>query len=407
MNKFWTFKGLADKRGELFLYGEISDSSWFGDEVTPAQFQKDLSAMGDIKSLDVFINSPGGDVFAGITIYNMLKRHRADITVHVDGLAASAASVVAMAGDRIVMPKSATMMIHNSGAGVYGNKKYLRAMADELERIDKQMVDIYAGKTGKAPETITAWMDSERWMSGDEALKDGFCDEVEENKQIAACADIEKYIARYKNAPPMRAAVDSVEVVYGPPCSGKSTYVQDHMGENDVTYDYDRLIHAMTTQKARGTEKTAAHDIAIGIRGLIINRVKEETPVSKAWIITRWPTEALKEKLEGLSVTMKQMDADRKTCLDRLEADESREDKPGWRDIINQWFDEHGEPPKDKGETKPKAAEQGGFLMPDNGAVPPQPVADKSPETAPAGAPDALAEQRNRFRALRLKLLEE
>ena len=95
MNKFWNFKAAGGK-GELYLYGEISDSSWFGDEVTPAQFQKDLAALGDIDNLDIFINSPGGDVFAGITIYNMLKRHKAAKTVHVDGLAASSASIVAM-----------------------------------------------------------------------------------------------------------------------------------------------------------------------------------------------------------------------------------------------------------------------------------------------------------------------
>lgn len=451
MKTFWEFKGLADKKGELYLYGEISDTSWFGDEVTPAQFQKDLGKLGDIESLDVYVNSPGGDVFAGITIYNVLKRHAARKTVHIDGLAASSASIVAMAGDKIIMPKAATLMIHNAWAIGMGNKARMRALADELERLDGQLAGIYADRTGKDPAVVAAWMESERWMSGDEALADGFCDEVEENKQIAACADIEKYLARYKNAPPMRAAVDSVEVVYGPPCSGKSTYVQDHMGENDVTYDYDRLIHAMTTQKARGTEKTAAHEIAIGIRGLIINRAKEETPISKAWIITRWPTDALKEKLEGLSVTMKQMDTDRETCLARLEADDSREDKPGWRDIINQWFEEHGEPPKAKVEPKPQAAEQGGFSMAeddgtvkyefgkgviphdhiltrydgfgttwnhsppveggatttmiakgptDNGEDIPQPVADKTTETTP----EVLAEQRKRFNTLKKKI---
>jgi ATP-dependent Clp protease, protease subunit len=202
--KFWEFKAAADKRGELFLYGEISDTSWWGDEVTPAQFQKDLAALGDIDALDVYINSPGGDVFAGITIYNILTRHPATVNVHVDGIAASAASVVAMAGDKIVMPKAATMMIHNAWSGGYGNKTKLRALADELERIDGQLADIYASRTKKEKASVAAWMDAERWMSGEEALADGFADEVEENKQIAACADAEKYFSRYKH-PPTRA----------------------------------------------------------------------------------------------------------------------------------------------------------------------------------------------------------
>lgn len=98
MNKFWEFKALGNA-GELFLYGEISDTSWWGDEITPAQFQKELAALGDISTLDVYINSPGGDIFAGFSLYNILNRHPAAKNVHIDGLAASAASVVAMAGE--------------------------------------------------------------------------------------------------------------------------------------------------------------------------------------------------------------------------------------------------------------------------------------------------------------------
>ena len=201
MKKFWEFKAAAPKKGELYLYGEISDVSWWGDEVTPAQFQKDLAALGDIDTLDVYVNSPGGDVFAGITIYNILKRHPAAVNVHVDGLAASAASIVAMAGDKIIMPKAATMMIHNAWSGGWGNKTKLQKLVDELKRIDGQLADIYASRTKKDKADIVGWLDAERWMSGDEAFTDGFCDEVEENKQIAACADAEKYFSRYLHPP--------------------------------------------------------------------------------------------------------------------------------------------------------------------------------------------------------------
>lgn len=201
MNKFWEFKAAAEKKGELYLYGEISDVSWWGDEVTPAQFQKDLAALGDIDALDVYINSPGGDFFAGMAIYNMLKRHEAKVTVHVDGIAASAASLIAMSGDKIVMPKNATMMIHNSWALTAADKTKMRKLADELERIDGQQAGIYSSRTGKKEAEILAWMDSERWMSGEEAVKDGFADELEPNKKIAACADAEKYFARYLHPP--------------------------------------------------------------------------------------------------------------------------------------------------------------------------------------------------------------
>ena len=159
--------------------------------------------------MDIFINSPGGDVFAGITIYNMLKRHKAAKTVHVDGLAASSASIVAMAGDRVVMPKAATLMIHNAWALVGGNKARIRAIADELERVDGQLAEIYAERTGKDAGIIAGWMDAERWMSGEEALADGFADEIEQNKQIAACADVDKYFRHYKNAPTCKAGASA------------------------------------------------------------------------------------------------------------------------------------------------------------------------------------------------------
>lgn len=200
MHKFWEFKALGNA-GELFLYSEISDSTWWGDEVTPAQFQKDLAALGDISSLDVYINSPGGDIFAGFSIYNILQRHKATKTVHVDGLAASAASVVAMAGDTIKMPENATIMIHNAWTFASGGADDLRKTADELERINGQIADIYAARTGKDKADITAMMDAETWMGGTDAVANGFADELIENKKVAACADTKKYFAYYKHAP--------------------------------------------------------------------------------------------------------------------------------------------------------------------------------------------------------------
>ena len=199
--RFWAFKELYDKHGELLLYGPISDSSWLGDEITPAQFARDLAGLGQIEQLDVFVNSPGGDAFAGISIYHILKRSNAYKTVHIDGIAASAASVIAMAGDKIVMPKAATMMIHNALAIGMGTKTDMLALADELQRLDGQLAQIYSDRTGKESSAVAKWMNEERWMSGSEAFTDGFCDEVEPNKAIAACADVDKFFARYQHPP--------------------------------------------------------------------------------------------------------------------------------------------------------------------------------------------------------------
>lgn len=200
MGKFWDFSMQASGAGALTLYGEISDTSWFGDEVTPAAFLKDLEALGEIGALDVYINSPGGDVFAGYAIYHMLRRHPARVTVHVDGLAASAASVVAMAGDRIVMPVASMMMVHRAWTLACGDAARLLDIAAELERVDAQLAQLYADRTGKAIEDIEALMAAETWMTGAEALEMGFCDEVEPNKRIAALCGPEA-LARYKHPP--------------------------------------------------------------------------------------------------------------------------------------------------------------------------------------------------------------
>lgn len=198
--KFWNFQAKGERRGELMLYGEISDVSWWGDEVTPVQFQQDLAALGELDRLDIYINSPGGDVFAGFTIYNIIKRCAAEVVAHVDGLAASAASIVCMAANKIVMPKNATMMIHNASTYTYGNKEKIRKLAEELERIDGQIADIYTQKTGLQSERVAEMMAAETWMSGEEAYAMGFCDEMDD-LQAVACTDVAKYADMYRNTP--------------------------------------------------------------------------------------------------------------------------------------------------------------------------------------------------------------
>lgn len=209
-NKFWNFKAKDDKSGELMLYGEISEVSWWGDEVTPKQFKEDLDALGDIDTLDIYINSGGGDVFAGQAICSMLKRHKAYKTVYIDGIAASIASVIAMAGDKIVMPENAMMMIHYCWTYACGNKKQLRKMADDMDKIDESIVAEYARKTGIEEGEIADLMDAETWMTAADAVDKGFADEIESGKKIAAsitgetlkCGNETFNLRRYKNIPP-------------------------------------------------------------------------------------------------------------------------------------------------------------------------------------------------------------
>jgi len=208
-NKFWNFKNKDEKSGELMLYGDISTSTWWGDEVTPKQFKADLDALGDVGSLNIYINSGGGDVFAGQAIHSMLKRHKAVKTVFIDGIAASIASVIAMAGDKIVMPKNAMMMIHNASTIAIGNKETFRKLADDLEKIDGSIVAVYIAKTGLKENEIQEKMDAETWFSAQEAVDQGFADEVEEEKLLTASLDggflmlnNQKFdLDRYKNKP--------------------------------------------------------------------------------------------------------------------------------------------------------------------------------------------------------------
>ncbi len=184
--EFWEFKAVKDSDvGELLLYGEISDSSWWGDEVTPKQFKKDLDALGDISELRVYINSPGGNVFAGQTIYSILKRYQAQVNVYVDGLAASAASVVAMAGDRIIMPRNAMMVIHNPWTVVAGDANELLEVADALDKVRDTMIAVYEERTGLKKDQIVEMLDAETWLTAEEAVEMGFADEIEEAKQVA------------------------------------------------------------------------------------------------------------------------------------------------------------------------------------------------------------------------------
>ena len=202
--KFWAFKALANNEGELTIYGEIANSQggWFsnGNEVTPTSFKAELDALGDITTLNVYMNSPGGDIFAGQTIYSQLKRHKATINMHIDGLAASIASVIAMAGDTVHMPVNAMMMIHHPMSGVYGNALEMRAMADTLDKVCESIQETYLAKaSGITREDLGVLLDSESWLTAQECLDLGLCDVVGEEKAISAAQPKDHTKVLWKN----------------------------------------------------------------------------------------------------------------------------------------------------------------------------------------------------------------
>jgi ATP-dependent Clp protease protease subunit len=209
--KFWAFKQLSGKKGELYLYGEIASSTWFDDEVTPKTFKADLDALGDIDTLDVFINSPGGDVFAGWALINILKRHKATTTGHNDGLVASIAFDIFQSMDKRMASETSIFMTHNCWTFAMGDRNALRKLADEMEKIDGMMAETTSKKSGKTIEEIKAIQDAETWYTAAEAVDAKFADELEQGEAIAACLTPE-FFAKYKHPPealhPPRAEPD-------------------------------------------------------------------------------------------------------------------------------------------------------------------------------------------------------
>lgn len=202
--KYWEFKAKSKDEADLYLYIEIA--SWgAGYAAHSAQsFKRELDALGEIKTLNVYINSPGGDVFEGNAIYNILcrKAKKCTVNVYVDGLAASIASAIAMAGTKIIMPNNAMMMIHNVWTYTWGNANELREVADALDKINTTVKQAYLNKVGDKTdeETITDLMDQESWLTARECLNYGLCDEVIGSKQIAAKFD-PAMLKNFKNAP--------------------------------------------------------------------------------------------------------------------------------------------------------------------------------------------------------------
>jgi ATP-dependent Clp protease protease subunit len=186
---FWRFEAAATDGGppRLYLYGPIAEATWLDDATTPMAFKADLDALGTVDELHLHVNSPGGDVFAGQAIYSMLYHHPARIVGHVDGAAASIASLVLMAANHIVMPANATMMVHSPWTVAMGNARELRRTADALEQAGEGMVAAYTARTGKEADEIRALLDAETWMTAAKAKELGFADEVEELTRVQAC----------------------------------------------------------------------------------------------------------------------------------------------------------------------------------------------------------------------------
>ncbi|MFZ8589872.1 ClpP-like prohead protease/major capsid protein fusion protein [Klebsiella quasipneumoniae subsp. similipneumoniae] len=181
-NSWFRMQASADNEAEIYIYDEIG---YWG--VTARQFVNDLKALGDVTHINLHINSPGGDVFDGIAIFNALKHHGAAITVHIDGLAASMASVIAMVGNPVIMPENTMMMIHKPWGFAGGDANDMRDYAELLDKVESVLIPAYAEKTGKSSDEIAAMLEDETWMDGNECVELGFADQVTPSLQAMAC----------------------------------------------------------------------------------------------------------------------------------------------------------------------------------------------------------------------------
>lgn len=186
-------------RAQIDVYGVIG-GDFFGDGITSKMVSDDLKRMGSISHIDVFVNSPGGDVFEGRGIYNLLANHSAKKTVHVIAEAASAASLIAMAGDEIRMASGALMMIHRARAFAFGTVTDMRKMSDLLETVDGTLLDTYEQRTKQPRKKLSAMLDNETWMTAEQAVEFGFADAVDGKVRAAAMA-IDRTILGYQNIP--------------------------------------------------------------------------------------------------------------------------------------------------------------------------------------------------------------
>lgn len=238
---------------EIWIYEQIGKDFWSDEGVTAKEFQQALASI-KAPQIDLHINSPGGEVFSGLTIFNLIKQHPANVTTYIDGLAASIASVIALAGDKVVMAENALFMVHNPYGMTVGNADEMRKMADTLDKVSGSISMAYIEKSGKDADEIKTLMDSETWMSAYEALEYGFIDEISEQMDMAACAKFVPLMinAKFKNIP------------------------QDLTGEKKPP-DNERDLESVL-RDAGYTRKEAKSIIACGFKGVLRDAEQPETP---------------------------------------------------------------------------------------------------------------------------------
>lgn len=208
--KTYEIKAAGDRVGEVYLY-DVIGQNWDGTGTTGKTFADDLKALGALDTLNVYINSPGGSVFDGVAIHNVLARNSARKIVQIDGLAASIASVIAMAGDEINIAANGMMMIHDPWSVAVGTAVDMRKAADSLDKIRETILGTYVDRSTSTEDQLSTWMTEETWFTAEEAVKAGLADAVTAKVETAALARFD--LSSFNRVPePLRGAVPAPPV---------------------------------------------------------------------------------------------------------------------------------------------------------------------------------------------------
>ncbi len=192
-NKKWfEVKNQTATTAEIYIYGDIGDSFW-GEGIAAKPFIDLLNTLREIPNILIHLNSAGGAVFDGIPIYNAILNHPAFVEIRIEGLAASIASVIALAGDKVVIADNAFFMIHDPWAGIMGTAEEMRAIATMLDQLKSSIIDTYVKHSNADAETIANWMAAETWFTAKEALAAGFVDEISTGVKVTASFDLSAF----------------------------------------------------------------------------------------------------------------------------------------------------------------------------------------------------------------------
>lgn len=240
-NDWYRIEALAGGRSaEIHIMEQIGEDFWTGEGMTAKKFAEELRGL-DVDVINLHINSPGGSVFDGQTIYSQLRNHKALVNVHIDGLAASIASVIAMAGDTVTMPRNAMMMIHDPSGYARGTAEDMRKTASALDKVKQTIIAAYQDKTGLEDVRLAELMSDETWMTADEAVELGFADQVSAPVDMQASAGF-SLLERFENIP-RGLFVNISPAPHKPTAKEESLMAGKENGVPEITLDLIRASH--------------------------------------------------------------------------------------------------------------------------------------------------------------------